>query len=64
MLIGVLYTFGPIPLSSTPFGDFFIGLAYGLGMFLALLYINAFEVIPFDWFTIIQIITHSIVEYR
>ena len=60
MLIGVLYTFGPIPLSSTPFGDFFIGLAYGLGIFLALLYINAFEVIPFDWFTIIQIIIASI----
>ena len=60
MLIGVLYTFGPIPLSSTPFGDFFIGLAYGLGIFLALLYINAFEVIPFDWFAIIQIIIASI----
>lgn len=60
MLIGVLYTFGPIPLSSTPFGDFFIGLAYGLGIFLALLYINTFEVVPFDWFPIIQIIIASI----
>lgn len=60
MLIGVLYTFGPISLSSTPFGDFFIGLAYGLGIFLALLYINTFEVIPFDWFPIIQIIIASI----
>ena len=60
MLIGILYTFGPIPLSSTPFGDFFIGLAYGLGIFLALLFINAIDVIIFDWLTIIQMIIASI----
>ena len=60
MLIGVLYTFGPVPISGTPFGDFFIGLAYGLGIFLALLYMNAFEGITFNWLTIIQILIASI----
>lgn len=60
MLIGVLYTFGPIPISSTPFGDFFIGLAYGLGIFLALFYVNTFEMIAFDWLTIIQLIIASV----
>ncbi|MGK9326733.1 UbiA family prenyltransferase [Aerococcus urinaeequi] len=60
MLIGVLYTFGPIPISSTPFGDFFIGLVYGFGIFTALFYVNAFNVISFDWLTIIKLIIASI----
>lgn len=60
VLIGVLYTFGPIPISSTPFGDFFIGLAYGFGIFIALVYINGFNVIQYDWVSIIQLIIASI----
>jgi 1,4-dihydroxy-2-naphthoate octaprenyltransferase len=60
MLIGILYTFGPLPISSTPFGDFFIGLAYGFCIFTALVYVNAFDVIPFDWLTIGQLIVASI----
>src|SRR5690625_4945911 len=60
MLIGVLYTFGPIPISSTPFGDFFIGLAYGFGIFIALVYVNAFDSIHFDWLTTSQLIVASI----
>lgn len=60
MLIGVLYTFGPLPISSTPFGDFFIGLAYGFGIFIAMVYVNAFSSIQFDWVTIGQLLVASI----
>lgn len=60
MLIGVLYTFGPRPISSTPFGDFFIGLVYGLGIFTAMVYVNVFDVIRFNWLTILQLIVASI----
>ena len=60
MLIGILYTFGPVPISSTPFGDFFIGLAYGFGIFIALFYINAFDVIQFDGRTIVLLMIASI----
>lgn len=60
VLIGVLCTFGPIPISSTPFGDFFIGLAYGFGIFIALVYINGFNVIQYDWVSISQLMIASI----
>ncbi len=60
ILIGILYTFGPLPISSTPFGDFFIGLAYGFGIFTALFYVNAFDVIQFDWLSIIHLIVATI----
>ncbi|GAA0362358.1 1,4-dihydroxy-2-naphthoate polyprenyltransferase [Alkalibacterium iburiense] len=60
MLIGALYTMGPRPISSTPTGEFFVGLAMGFGIFTAMVYINAFDVIQFDWITIIQIIVASI----
>lgn len=60
MLIGILYTFGPLPISSTPFGDFFIGLAMGFGIFTAMLYVKAFDVIQFDWLSITLLIVASI----
>ncbi len=60
MLIGILYTAGPLPISSTPFGEFFIGLAMGFGIFTSMVYVNAFDVIQFDWLTIGQLIVASI----
>ncbi|WP_161878460.1 prenyltransferase [Alkalibacterium sp. MB6] len=60
MLIGALYTMGPRPISSTPTGEFFVGLAMGFGIFTAMVYVNAFDVIQFDWITSIQIIVASI----
>ena len=60
LLIGILYTFGPVPISSTPFGDFFIGLAYGFGIFFALFYVNTYEIVHFDWVMLVQIIIASI----
>lgn len=60
ILIGILYTSGPLPIASTPFGEFFIGLSYGFSIFASMVYINAFDVISFDWITTGQIITASI----
>lgn len=60
MLIGILYTFGPLPISSTPSGEFFVGLSYGFGIFTSMFYINVFDVVQFDWITIGQIIVASI----
>lgn len=60
MLIGVLYTMGPLPISNTPFGDFFIGVAYGFGIFTALFYLNTFEFFQFNGINLIQIIIASI----
>lgn len=60
MLIGILYTFGPLPISSTPSGEFFVGLSYGFGIFTSMFYVNAFDVVQFDWITISQIIVASI----
>ena len=39
-LFGVLYTYGPIPISRQPFGEFFSGFFYGLLIPFILLYIN------------------------
>lgn len=40
---------GPLPIASTPFGEFFIGLSYGFSIFASMVYVNAFDVISFDW---------------
>ena len=50
----------PLPINSTPFGEFFVGLSMGVGIFTSMVYINAFDVVKFDWITIGQIIVASI----
>lgn len=60
MLIGALYTFGPIPISSTPTGEFFVGLSMGFCIFTAMVYVNAFDVVQFDLVTIGQFIVASV----
>jgi len=60
MLIGVLYTAGPRPISSTPTGEFFVGLSMGFGIFTSMVYVNAFDVMTFDLVTIGQLIVASI----
>lgn len=42
-LIGVFYTFGPVPLSRMPLGEVFSGVTMGFGIFLITIYINAFD---------------------
>lgn len=60
MLIGALYTMGPLPINSASFGEFFVGLSMGVGIFTSMVYINAFDIVQFDWITIGQIIVASI----
>ena len=45
MLIGALYTMGPLPINSTPFGEFFVGLSMGVGIFTSMVYINASDIV-------------------
>lgn len=40
-LIGIFYTFGPIPLSRMPLGEVFSGVTMGLGIFLLAVFIQA-----------------------
>lgn len=47
-LIGILYTAGPLPISSTPFGEAFSGIAMGFGIYFITVYVNAFNVMALD----------------
>ena len=42
-LIGIFYTFGPVPLSRMPLGEVFSGLTMGLGIFLITIYLNTYD---------------------
>lgn len=42
-IIGILYSFGPLPISRTPFGEIFSGLTMGLGIMFITVYINVFD---------------------
>lgn len=39
--IGILYTFGPVPLSRMPLGEIFSGVTMGFGIFFLAIYVNA-----------------------
>ena len=41
--IGILYTFGPIPLSRMPLGELFSGVTMGVGIVFLTVYVNAFD---------------------
>ncbi|MPM72826.1 1,4-dihydroxy-2-naphthoate octaprenyltransferase [bioreactor metagenome] len=41
--IGFLYSFGPLPISRTPFGEIFSGLTMGLGIPFITFYVNVFD---------------------
>ncbi len=41
--IGILYTFGPVPLSRMPLGEIFSGVTMGFGIFFLAVYVNAFD---------------------
>lgn len=42
-IIGILYSFGPIPISRTPFGEIFSGLTMGLLLTFISIYIHIFD---------------------
>ena len=46
-LIGIFYTYGPIPLSRMPLGELFSGFTMGLGIFLLVICINVKSQPPF-----------------
>lgn len=46
-LIGIFYTYGPIPLSRMPLGELFSGFTMGLGIFLLVICINTKKQPPF-----------------
>ena len=48
-LFGVIYSWGPVPISHQPFGEIFSGLFYGLFIPFILLYINSPEGTYFSW---------------
>ena len=41
--IGIVYSYGPMPISRTPFGEIFSGLTMGLGIPFITYYINVFD---------------------
>lgn len=41
--IGILYTFGPVPLSRMPLGEIFSGVTMGFGIFFLAVYVNAYD---------------------
>lgn len=49
--IGILYTFGPIPLSRMPLGEIFSGVTMGFGIVFLTVYVNAFDlgIASFAW---------------
>jgi len=48
MIVGFLYTGGPKPISSTPFGEFFAGGALGAGLFLIHIYLHQETITLYD----------------
>lgn len=42
-LIGIFYTYGPVPLSRMPLGEIFSGLTMGFGIFFITVYLNIFD---------------------
>lgn len=59
-LIGILYTVGPIPISSTPTGEIFTGLSMGFGVFFATFYVNSYAVFELNFLSVLQLILASI----
>lgn len=42
-LIGIFYTFGPVPLSRMPLGEVFSGITMGFGIFFITIYLNVYD---------------------
>lgn len=59
-LIGYFYAAGPRPISTTPFGELFSGIAMGLMIFMIGVYVNVFTLVKVDWNFIYPIIFSSL----
>lgn len=58
-LIGILYAAGPLPISSTRYGEVVTGIAMGFGVFFSTFYVNAYAALSFNGLTIVQILLAS-----
>lgn len=73
-LIGILYTVGPVPISRTPFGEFFSSMTMGFGIFYAAVFMTRYPtllasqwsldhlVITFDWLETLKIFIMALPE--
>lgn len=71
-LIGITYTFGPLPTSRTPLGEVLSGLTMGFGIFYLAVFVNRYDnlfysqwgqgqvQVTFDWLQTIQIFIMSL----
>lgn len=71
-VIGILYTFGPVPISRTPYGEFLSGLTMGFGIFFLAVFMTMYKDILYtnwtghkviliaNWFELIRIFLMSI----
>ncbi|SFH72222.1 1,4-dihydroxy-2-naphthoate polyprenyltransferase [Pisciglobus halotolerans] len=59
-LIGIFYTAGPRPISSTPFGEIFSGLAMGFAILFVVVYVNGFNVMVLNAATVGKIFLASL----
>lgn len=71
-LLGIIYTFGPTPISRSPYGEVMSGLTMGFGIFFLAVYMTMYEtilssthsfgsmLINFNWFETVSIFMMSI----
>ena len=71
-LLGIIYTFGPTPISRSPYGEVMSGLTMGFGIFFLAVYMTMYEtilssthsfgsiLISFNWFETVSIFMMSI----
>lgn len=71
-LLGIIYTFGPTPISRSPYGEVMSGLTMGFGIFFLAIYMTMYEtilssthsvgsiLINFNWFEAVSIFMMSI----
>ncbi|MGO4927149.1 UbiA family prenyltransferase [Fundicoccus sp. Sow4_D5] len=71
-LLGIIYTFGPTPISRSPYGEVMSGVTMGFGIFFLAIYMTMYEsilssvhtvgniMINFNWFETVKIFMMSI----
>ncbi|MDO4680490.1 MAG: UbiA family prenyltransferase [Aerococcus sp.] len=73
-VIGISYTFGPFPISRTPFGEFFSSMTMGFGIFYTAVFVTRYPtllssqlsmerlVIQFDWLETLKLFIMALPE--
>ncbi|MFW3578868.1 prenyltransferase [Vagococcus fluvialis] len=58
--MGIFYSAGPKPLSSLPVGEVTSGLTMGVVIPLICVYLNIYDIVPFDWHLIVSVTMMSL----